>query len=134
MVPPTVLCAATGLTVRNRLKLHDFECRAFVVQTGWQSPAESYLIDLFKPVWNSEIGICFGFGKHGGDPKTRPNLRSPWYTLHPGRDWAHRDSRMMDARSVERIPSDISDHLDRYAPLKSTDKTLRHFLNEMRMA
>lgn len=129
-----MLCAATGLTVRNRLKLHDLECRALVFQMGWQCAAESYLIDLFKPVWNSEIDSCFGFGKHGDDPKARANLRSPWDTLHPGRDWAHRDSSMMDARSVERIPSDISDHLERYAPLKSIDEILRRFLTEMRMA
>ena len=71
------------------LRLEDFQYRALVVQTGWQSSAETYLIDLFKPVWNNEVGICYGFGKHGDAPETRANLRSPWDTLHHGRDWAH---------------------------------------------
>ena len=40
------------------LRLEDFEYRALVVQTGWQSAAENYLIELFKPIWNNEVGIC----------------------------------------------------------------------------
>ena len=64
----------------STLRLDDFEYRALVVQTGWQSAAENYLIDLFKPIWNNEVGICYGFGKHGDAPETvricgRPGIR-----------------------------------------------------------
>ena len=90
------------------LQLEDFEYRALVVQTGWQTAAEDYLIHLFKPIWNNEVKICYGFGKHGDDPGTRANLRSPWDTLHPGRVWAHRDPNMKDARSAKRIVEDIA--------------------------
>ena len=114
------------------LRLEDFEYRALVVQTGWQSSAEEYLIDLFKPIWNSQIGICYGFGKHGDDPATRANLRSPWDTLHPGRDWAHRDVNMRDARPAERIIESINEHFAKYPPLGSIDEILRRFLDEMR--
>lgn len=114
------------------LRLEDFEYRALVVQTGWQTPAEDYLIHLFKPIWNSEMNICYGFGKHGDDPATRANLRSPWDTLHPGRDWAHRDPNMKDARPPERIIDDIREHLAKYPPLGSIDEILRKFLEEMR--
>src|SRR5579862_1425117 len=93
------------------LRLEDFEYRALVVQTGWQDSAENYLIDLFKPIWNNEVDICYGFGKHGDAPETRANLRSPWDTLHPGRDWAHRDPNMKDARPKQRIIEDIAEHL-----------------------
>ena len=55
------------------LRIEDFEYRALVVQTGWQSAAESYLIDLFKPIWNNEVNISYGFGKHGDAPETRSN-------------------------------------------------------------
>ncbi len=48
------------------LRLEDIEYRALVVQSGWQDAAERYLIDLFKPIWNKEVGILYGFGKHGG--------------------------------------------------------------------
>ena len=78
------------------------------------------------------MGICYGFGKHGDDPQTRANLRSPWDTLHPGRDWAHRGSSMKDARSTERIVRDIEKHLVKYQPLSSTDEILRLFLQEIR--
>jgi Eco29kI restriction endonuclease len=114
------------------LRLEDFEYRAIVVQTGWQTSAEDYLIHLFKPIWNSEVGICYGFGKHGDDPGTRANLRSPWDTLHPGRDWAHRDPNMKDARPKERIIEEIRQHLAKYPPLGSIDEILRRFLEEMR--
>lgn len=116
----------------STLRLEDFEYRALVVQTGYQTSAEDYLIHLFKPIWNNEMGICYGFGKHGDDPATRANLRSPWDTLHPGRDWAHRDPNMNDARPAERIIEDIKQHLAKYAPLASTDEILRQFLKEMR--
>jgi hypothetical protein len=116
----------------STLKLEDFEYRALVVQTGYQTSAEDYLIHLFKPIWNSEMNICYGFGKHGDDPATRANLRSPWDTLHPGRDWAHRDPKMKDARPAERIIEDIAQHLAKYPPLTSTDQILRRFLEEMR--
>jgi hypothetical protein len=116
------------------LKLEDFEYRALVVQTGWQGPAENYLINLFKPIWNNEIGICYGFGKHGDDPGTRANLRSPWDALHPGRDWAHRDPTMKDAQPSKKIIEDIAQHLAAYPPLRSVDEILRRFLDEMRAA
>ena len=114
------------------LRLEDFEYRAIVVQTGWQTSAEDYLIHLFKPIWNSEVGICYGFGKHGDDPGTRANLRSPWDTLHPGRDWAHRDPNMKDARTLERIVEEIRLHLAKHPPIGTIDEILRRFLEEMR--
>lgn len=116
----------------STLDLEHFEYRALVVQTGYQTAAEDYLIHLFKPIWNSETGICYGLGKHGDDPGTRANLRSPWDTLHPGRDWAHRDPRMKDARPAQKIIQDITDHLQKYPPLGSVDQILRRFLEEMR--
>jgi len=36
------------------LKLEDFEFRALVVQSGYESAAENYLIHLFRPIWNNE--------------------------------------------------------------------------------
>jgi hypothetical protein len=120
------------LKATTTLQVEDFEYRALVVQTGWQDSAENYLIELFKPIWNSEVNICYGFGKHGDDPGTRANLRSPWDTMHPGRDWAHRDPKMKDARAAERITEDIAQHLTKHPPVKSIDEILRRFLDEMR--
>jgi hypothetical protein len=117
---------------KTTLRLEDFEYRALVVQTGWQNSAESYLINLFKPIWNNEMGISYGFGKHGDAPETRANLRSPWDTLHPGRDWAHRDPNMKDARAPEQITESIAQHLTQHAPLTTIDEILRRFLEEMR--
>lgn len=120
------------LKAASTLRIEDFEYRALVVQTGWQTAAENYLIHLFKPIWNYEINIAYGLGKHGDDPDTRANQRSPWDTMHPGRDWASRDPNMKDARSQARITEDIARHLDNYPPLVTLDEILRRFLDEMR--
>ena len=120
------------LKARGTLSIEDFEYRALVVQTGYQTAAESFLIHLFKPVWNKEMGICLGFGKHGDDPKTRANLRSPWDTLHPGREWAHRDALMKDAKSMDQIKRQIRAHFEKEQPFTSVDDILKRFLEEMR--
>jgi hypothetical protein len=114
------------------LSISDFTCRYLVVQSGWQSAAERYLIDLFQPIWNDEVRICYGIGKHGDDPKTRANLRSPWDTLHPGRDWAHRDARMRDARSRDQISSEIVRHFEGNPPLKSVARVLDRFFADLK--
>ncbi len=119
---------------QSTLKVKDFEYRALVVQTGYQTAAEDYLIELFKPIWNNETNVCFGLGKHGDDPKTRANLRSPWDTLHPGREWAHRDSEMKDSRPESKIISGIADHLQANPPFESIDDILHKFMDEMKSA
>lgn len=117
---------------KTTLRLEDFEYRALVVQSGWQTSAEDYLIHLFQPIWNSEVGICYGFGKHGDDPETRANLRSPWDTMHPGRDWAHRDKNMKDAKPEKQIVAEIREHMGKHPPFKSIDEILKRFLEEIR--
>lgn len=124
-------CRSIGKATTT-LRLEDFEYRALVVQSGWQTSAEDYLIHLFKPIWNSEVGICYGFGKHGDSPETRANLRSPWDTLHPGREWAHRDKSMKDAKPRNQIVREIQDHLAKHPPVGSIDEILKRFLKEMR--
>ncbi len=114
------------------LRLEDFEYRALVVKTGWQGSAEDYLIHLFKPIWNSQIGICYGFGKHGDAPETRANLRSPWDTLHRGRNWAHRNRKMKDAKTKKQIIAEIKEHLAKYPPLGSVSEIVKRFLKEIR--
>jgi hypothetical protein len=42
----------------NPLKIADFECRRLVTATNAQIFAERHLIDIFRPVWNSETRVC----------------------------------------------------------------------------
>jgi len=98
------------------LKVADFDCRFLVVTSAWQSTAETYLIDGFKPVWNSEVGICYGFGKHGDAATTRLNTRSPWDTLHPGRRWAGEGNKPNPLSAAE-ISRKIIAHFKKTAEL-----------------
>jgi hypothetical protein len=96
----------------KNLKVEDFECRYLVVVSGWQKSAEEHLIRRYKPIWNNEMKICFGFGKHGDSSETRANKKSPWDTLHPGRPWA--EGNAANDRNVARIKADIAEHFHSY--------------------
>ncbi len=113
------------------LDINDFEFRSLVVQTGWETAAEDYLIHLFQPIWNNETKILYGLGKHGDAAETRSNKRSPWDTLHPGRTWAD-DPRLTDARSVARITEDLSKHFAEKPVFKDLDSLLLSFIEELR--
>ena len=107
---------ASSIEKANNLSLDDFECRFLVVKSAWQNTAENYLIDWFKPVWNNEIKICRGFGKHGDSSSTRNNTKSPWDTLHPGRKWA------LDHKDNPKTPTEIRELImNHYETLISPD-------------
>jgi hypothetical protein len=124
--------ARTIRKAAGNLEIADFTCRYLAIQSGWQTAAEDYLINLFKPIWNDEIGVCYGIGKHGDDPIKRSNLRSPWDTLHPGRDWAHRDASIRDASPKGRILSSIAAHYRLHSPFVSIDSVLKQFYEDLK--
>lgn len=113
------------------LALDDFECRALVVQSGWETAAEDYLIHFFQPIWNSETKILYGLGKHGDNADVRGNRRSPWDTLHPGRQWAGA-AKLVDARSREQIEGDLAKHFATRRPFDSVNDVLDEFIKELR--
>lgn len=112
------------------LSIEDFKCRFLIVQSGFQKSAEDYLINFFKPIWNSETKICFGLGKHGDSSETRDNKRSPWDTMHPGRAWADKSSK--DQKTREQIVSEINQHLMHYPPYVDVHQLFDSFMEEMR--
>jgi len=113
------------------LSINDFEYRALVVQSGWETAAEDYLIHLFHPIWNSETQLVFGLGKHGDSAVTRSNKRSPWDTIHPGRVWAS-DEKLQDAKNVERIEQELFKHFMMHAAFQDLDSLLLSFLDELK--
>lgn len=83
---------ATAQGLPHPLKVDDFTCHRLVCATNAQLVAERHLIGTFKPIWNNEMGICWGISKHGDSATTRANKRSPWDVMHPGRSWAMAES------------------------------------------
>ncbi len=114
----------------STLNIGDFQVRFLVVQSGWETAAEDYLIHLFRPIWNSEVDILYGLGKHGDDPVTRANKRSPWDTLHPGRRWA--EATKEDARSEDRISADLNAHFTAHPVYRDMPQLLDAFIAELR--
>jgi hypothetical protein len=117
-------------TATTTLDLADFEFRSLVVQSGWETAAEDYMIHLFRPIWNSETGILYGLGKHGDDAGTRANKRSPWDTLHPGRKWAEKSKE--DAKSPQTIEAELARHFAEHPVFPDLQHVLTSFLDELR--
>jgi hypothetical protein len=117
----------------NTLRIKDFEYRALVVQTGWETGAENYLIRIFRPIWNSETKLVFGLGKHGDSAETRRNKRSPWDTLHAGRNWAGADS-LKDAKSEEIIAAELAKHFAATRVYRTINDVLAGFVDTLSQA
>lgn len=114
----------------STLDIDDFTCRFLIVQTGFQKSAEDYLIEFFKPIWNSETKIAYGLGKHGDSATTRANKRSPWDTLHPGRRWA--DQTTTDQKSAADIQQQIEQHFAHFPPYRDMHQIFDQFMSDMR--
>lgn len=113
----------------EHIESSDFECRYLAVQSGYQSAAERHLINLFRPLWNNETRILFGIGKHGDSSETRTNNKSPWDTLHPGREWAAGNP---EAITTQEIFSKVEVHFKTATIFKSVESVLQSFLSELR--
>ncbi len=100
----------------ENLKLDDFDCRYLVVRSAWVETAEDLLIHWFHPVWNKEMKVCQGFGKHGDSADTRANKRSPWDALHAGRAWATSEGNIPSKNSVVQIRAEIAEHYAKHPP------------------
>lgn len=115
------------------LRVEDFDYRALVVQSGWEGPAETYLIRMFRPLWNKEVKILQGFGKHGDSVTTRANKRSPWDTLHEGRDWASGEGQT-DKRSAQEILEQIAAHFDKIKVFQTFEDVFAAFVAGLRQS
>lgn len=102
------------------LSLDDFRFRVATIQSGMQAAVEEFLIRLFRPIWNKEIKVAFGIGKHGDAATTRANKRSPWDTMHPGRKWALLTTEDQVARKD--IEAKIAAHFTAHPPYKTLDE------------
>ncbi|MXZ82378.1 MAG: Eco29kI family restriction endonuclease [Synechococcus sp. SB0666_bin_14] len=96
---------AASLEAVNSLKLRDFRCRWLVLDPVWIGLTEQVLIAVYRPLWNSVVD---GFGNHDPGSGRQNQRRSPWDTLHKGRQWAE---RLKDGQlSNDQIMDDITRH------------------------
>lgn len=115
----TVGAYAEREALPHPLRLDDFEARRLVCATNAQLVAERHLIAIFRPIWNNEIGICWGISKHGDAATTRANKRSPWDVVHPGRAWAMAES-LDDKAAPKDIERRIVEHFEQNPPYRDT--------------
>ena len=105
---------------QTKLDLGYFTCRSAAIQSGMQAAVEEFMIRLFQPIWNKEMKICFGFGKHGDSATTRTNKRSPWDTMHPGRKWAA--DTLVDQMPLTDIEAAIAAHFEKVPIIPDKEK------------
>jgi hypothetical protein len=92
-----------SIDVSENLDLGDFCCRYLIVVPVWIELAERFLIEHYRPIWNTVIE---GFGNHDPGAGRKDMKRPRWDILHPGRPWAQ---KLKAAES----PSQILEHLSR---------------------
>ncbi len=95
-----------SIEAADNLAPEDFRCRYLLLDDIWIPLAEAYLIQLHRPVWNTDI--VSGFGIHAPGKGRKDQKRSLWDELHPGRGHAaERPAATMNA-------DDISRRIERY--------------------
>lgn len=114
----------------SRLFIKDFSIRRLVCSTNSQLVAEKHLINLFQPVWNSEVKVCWGVSKHGDSAKTRANNRSPWDVVHPGRAWAM-SKELNDSKKPTEIQVNIEKHLNSHKIYESRSDVIEDIVISM---
>jgi hypothetical protein len=117
----------------QNLSIEDFTCRWLVVATNWEIKAESALINLFRPIWNKETRLIQGFGKHGDALATRRNKRSPWDTLHEGRNWAKGgiEGTVVDQKTPQQITTKVRTHFSSHPPIDDLRQVLHELLSQI---
>ncbi len=88
---------AKSIDQAKNLALVEFRVRHLVVVPVWITLAERFLIDHFRPVWNTVIE---GFGNHDPGRGRRAMRRPRWDIVHPGRSWA---AKLKAVETVEEI-------------------------------
>lgn len=78
---------AVSIRQARNLDIRDFCCRYLILDDIWIPLAESILIEIFRPIWNTAAG---GFGNHDPGSGRYQQRRSRWDVIHPGRPWADR--------------------------------------------
>jgi hypothetical protein len=84
----------------ENLALDEFQCRYLVVVPVWITLAERFLIDHFRPLWNTLID---GFGNHPPGSGRQGMRRPRWDIVHPGRPWATRLRAAETAYDIVRL-------------------------------
>jgi hypothetical protein len=92
---------AKSIQQAENLRLEDFRCRYLVVVPVWIELAERFLIEHYRPAWNTVID---GFGNHAPGAGRKDMKRPRWDILHPGRGWA---TRLRSAETPARIIAEL---------------------------
>jgi hypothetical protein len=95
-----------SLQAARNLDIEDFHCRYLLVDDIWIPLGESLMIATFAPLWNQRLD---GFGNHDPGSGRYQQLRSPWDTVHPGREWAEKCKQR--AETPEQLIADIESYL-----------------------
>lgn len=90
-----------SIGLSNNLDLGDFCCRYLIVVPVWIELAERFLIEHYRPIWNTVID---GFGNHDPGAGRKDMKRPRWDILHPGRPWA---KKLKAAENPAQILADL---------------------------
>ncbi|PJM74123.1 type II restriction endonuclease [Bifidobacterium primatium] len=90
----------------NNLEIEHFYARMLLLSYIWVPMAETAMIGLYQPLWNTYID---GFGNHDPGRGRINGVRSRWDTLHPGRPWVNKYPERSE--TADEIAQDATQHL-----------------------
>lgn len=88
----------------STLRIADFRVRYLRVRDIWIPLGEYGLLQRYTPIWNR---VLDGFGNNDPGTGRHKQARSPWDTLHPGRDWA--EKLVANTESLSSIKQRVQD-------------------------
>ena len=96
---------AKSVTLAENLSIDRTYCRFLTVVPVWITLAERFLLDHYRPLWNT---VLDGFGNHDPGRGRRHSARSRWDIVHPGRPWA---ARLRPAETPDQILAEVAQRL-----------------------
>jgi len=94
---------ASSIELGDGLASSDFKCRYLTIDSIWIPLGEQLLIQKFKPLWNT----IDGFGNNDPGMGRKNQRTSPWDLLHPGRNYANKDTGNKLISSLEEFKKEV---------------------------
>lgn len=95
-----------SVTQAENLSIGLARCRFLAVVPVWITLAERFLLDHYRPIWNT---VLDGFGNHDPGRGRRGSARSRWDIVHPGRPWA---ARLRARETPDEVIAEVLRRLD----------------------
>ncbi len=102
-----LFCSGDLWNTKNQSRRRKIWTLRIFIAAIWIPLGESLLIEISRPLWNYALD---GFGNHDPGNGRYNQQKSPWDTLHPGREWAE---KLQIGKSLAELQRIVKNFLDK---------------------